>query len=88
MKKYLFCAALLLSGAASAQTGSPASSPNGAGARSGDPNQMICRNIREIGSMLSRSRVCKTRAQWEDERRNTRQNIDQSQTNRRGPDNS
>jgi len=87
MKKYLFCAALLLSGAASAQSGSPASSPNGAGAR-GDPNQMICRSVREIGSMLSRSRVCKTRAQWEEDRRLMRQNIDQSQTNRRGPDNS
>ncbi len=88
MKKYLFCTALLVSAAASAQPGSRTASPNGAGARSTDPNQMICRNIREIGSMLARSRVCKTRAQWEDERREMRQNIDRTQSNRRGPDNS
>ena len=88
MKKYLFCVAMLMAGTASAQSGSAPSSPNGAGARTGDPNQMICRSVREIGSMLSRARVCKTRAQWEDERRNTRQNIDRTQTNRQGPDNS
>ncbi|HTU10017.1 MAG TPA: hypothetical protein VMG08_03880 [Allosphingosinicella sp.] len=87
MKKSLFCIALLMSGAASAQPGSGNASPNGAGASGNDPNQMICRSIRETGSMLSRSRVCKTRAQWEEERRQTRQNIDRSQTNRMGPDN-
>ena len=87
MKKSLLCIALLMSGAASAQSGSTTASANGAGAQTADPNQMICRNIREIGSMLNRNRVCKTRAQWEEERRQTRQNIDSSQTNRRGPDN-
>jgi hypothetical protein len=88
MKKYLFCAAVLLSGAASAQPGSSSASPNGAGARNADPSQMICRNIADIGTRLNRSRVCKTRAQWEEERRQLRQNVDQNQTNRRGPDNS
>ena len=88
MKKYLFCAALFLSGAASAQPGTPSPSPNGAGARGDNPDQVICRSVREIGSMLARSRVCKTRAQWEEQRRQSRQNVDQSQSNRRGPDNS
>lgn len=88
MKKYLFCAAVLMAGAASAQPGSTTASPNGAGARGANSGQMICRSVREIGSMLSRARVCKTRAQWEDERREMRQNIDRTQTNRRGPDNS
>ena len=88
MKKYLFCAALLLSGAASAQPGSTTASPGGAGARVADPNQLICRNVADLGTRLNRSRVCKTRAQWEEERRQMRQNVDQTQTNRRGPDNS
>jgi hypothetical protein len=88
MKKYLFCAAALLSGVASAQPASPSASPNGAGARSSDPNELICRNIREVGTRLNRQRICKTRAQWEEERRQMRQSIDQNQTNRRGPDNS
>jgi hypothetical protein len=87
MKKYLFCLAVLTAGTAFAQPGSAPTSPNGAGASGSDPDQMICRSIREIGSRLSRSRVCKTRAQWEEDRRQLRQNIDQSQSNRRGPDN-
>ncbi len=80
MKKPLFFCALLLSTAASAQSSSN-SSANGAGAAA-DPNAMICRNQRETGSMLNRNRVCKTRAQWEADRRDTRQNIDRSQTTR------
>jgi hypothetical protein len=81
MKKSLFFVALFLSGTASAQQTSNAS-PNGAGATAGGDEQMICRTQRETGSMLSRTRVCKTRAQWEADRRDTRQNIDRSQTTR------
>ena len=80
MKKSLFFCALLLSTAASAEPSSNASA-NGAGAVA-DPNAMICRNQRETGSMLNRTRVCKTRAQWEADRRDTRQTIDRTQTNR------
>jgi hypothetical protein len=81
MRKSLFFCALLLSTAASAQTPSSAS-PNDAGAGASSQDQVICRNQRETGSMLSRTRVCKTRAQWEADRRDTRQTIDRTQTNR------
>ena len=83
MKNALFLGSLLLATGAMAQP-APSSSSNGAGAggRQTDPNQMICRSIRETGSMLSRTRICKTRAQWEEERRTTRQTIDRAQTNR------
>jgi hypothetical protein len=81
MKKPLFFCALLVSTAASAQTSAPASA-NGAGAGAPDATQMICRNQRETGSMLNRTRVCKTRAEWEADRRDTRQTIDRTQTNR------
>ncbi len=81
MKKSLFFCALLVSTAASAQPSSN-STANGAGAGTPDPNQQICRNQRETGSMLNRTRICKTRAQWEQDRRETRQNIDRSQTTR------
>ena len=79
MKKSLFVCALLLAGTASAQT-SPNASANGAGAA--NPDQMVCRSVRETGSMLGRSRICKTRAQWEADRRDTRQAIDRTQTTR------
>ena len=81
MKKSLFVCALLVSTAASAQTPSSTSSSD-AGAGAGSASQVICRNQRETGSMLNRTRVCKTRAEWEAERRDNRQAIDRTQTNR------
>jgi len=81
MKKSLFFCALLLSTAASAQPSS-SSSATGAGAAAPDPNAMICRNQRETGSMLARTRVCKTRAEWDADRRDNRQSIDRNQATR------
>ena len=37
-----------------------------------DPNRMICENQTEIGSRVSRRRVCRTRAEWEAHRAETR----------------
>jgi hypothetical protein len=82
MKKSLFFCALMLSTAAAAAQPPSSTSSNDAGAGTPDPNQMICRNQRETGSMLARTRVCKTRSQWEADRRDTRQTIDRTQTNR------
>lgn len=87
MKKSLFFVALFMSGTALAQQPAGNASSNGSGAGGADPNQMICRTIRETGSLLGRSRICKTRAQWEEERRVTRQNIDRAQTTRVNPGN-
>jgi hypothetical protein len=81
MKKSLFFCALLLSTTASAQP-STSSSTNSGAAAARDPNAMICRSQRETGSMLNRSRVCKTRAQWDAERRDTRTQIERAQSNR------
>jgi hypothetical protein len=81
MKKSLFFCALLLSTGAAAQPSSSRAS-NGAGTSAGNPDEVICRNQRETGSMLNRSRVCKTRAQWEADRRDTRATIDRTQTTR------
>lgn len=81
MKKSLFFCVLLLSTAASAQP-STNRSATGANAAASDPNAMICRSHRETGSMLARTRVCKTRAEWDAERRDNRQQIDRSQANR------
>lgn len=43
-------------------------------------DQMICRNSGEIGSRLARTRTCKTRAEWEEARREQRNNMDRAQT--------
>jgi hypothetical protein len=47
-----------------------------------DPSEIVCERQEEIGSRLSSVRVCKTRAQWAEDRRLTRQEIEQVQTQR------
>ena len=66
--KTLFSAALLISTAVMAQT--PA----------GGSNEQVCRVTTEIGSRLQRSRICKTRAEWEQLRREQRNSVDRAQT--------
>jgi hypothetical protein len=47
-----------------------------------DPNEVICEKQEEIGSRLGGTKVCKTRAEWAEERRVARQDIDKVQTQR------
>jgi hypothetical protein len=79
MKKLLILGGIAVSASALAQA---QSSPNGSGSTP-DPNQTICRTSADTGSRLSRTRVCMTRAQWDDRRRETRENINRSQVNSR-----
>lgn len=64
MKSTLLCALALLPVPLLAQGERPP-----APERSSDPNQVICRTISDIGSRLRKTRVCRTRAGWEDLRR-------------------
>jgi hypothetical protein len=47
-----------------------------------DPNEIVCERQEEIGSRLGGQRVCKTRAQWAEERRASREDVDKAQTQR------
>jgi invasion protein IalB len=47
-----------------------------------DPNQVVCEKQEETGSRLAARRVCKTRAEWAEERRLNRQDIEKMQTQR------
>lgn len=44
-----------------------------------DPSQIVCRNERQIGTRLGSTRVCRTRAEWEEYRRNTRRSVEKAQ---------
>jgi hypothetical protein len=81
MKKSLFLGMLLV---ATASSGQPQSA-NAGSAGAYNPNETVCRMIGETGSRLNRSRVCMTRAEWEQYRRDMRQNIDHAQTSRVNP---
>ena len=47
-----------------------------------DPNEVICEKQQEPGSRIASQRVCKTRAEWAEEKRANRQDIDRMQTMR------
>jgi hypothetical protein len=48
-------------------------------------DSLICRDIAETGSRLSSQRVCMTKEQWEENRREARQSIERAQTQQTNP---
>lgn len=50
------------------------------GPRTTDPSRRVCRSIRPTGSRLS-TRQCRTQAQWDELREETRQFVQDGQTN-------
>jgi hypothetical protein len=80
MKKLLILAGIVVSAGAVAQA--PTSGSGGSSAAP-DPNQTVCRNIADTSSRVSRTRVCMTRARWEERRRDTRSSVDRPPANSR-----
>lgn len=73
----LLCLALIPGIAAAAgNSGKPDSKKN---------DGLICRDIEETGSRLSSKRVCMTKEQWEENRRQAREAVDRAQTNQIPP---
>ncbi|HWI89256.1 MAG TPA: hypothetical protein VNS11_08470 [Sphingomicrobium sp.] len=74
-------AALAVAAPAASQTtpqvqSPPPATPVPAATPKGDPNRIICEREQEIGSRLGGAKVCKTAAQWEEERRANRDALD------------
>lgn len=85
MRKVLMTAvaALVLSPGVSSPAMAQAAQPSQQTAKPAkDPNEVICEKQQEIGSRIASQRVCKTRAEWAEERRTSRQDIDKMQTMR------
>ena len=47
-----------------------------------NPNEVICEKQEEIGTRLATQRVCKTRAEWAEERRTNRMDVEKVQVQR------
>ena len=76
MKKILLTATLIACSGAAFSAGSKAS---------GDikkDSDVVCRNVAETGSRLSSKKVCMTRAQWAEHKRNTRRELNDAQSRR------
>jgi hypothetical protein len=78
MNKIILMAAVAFAGggfAAQAQDTAPS-----ADATTRKAEKMVCKTVGETGSRLKRSKVCRTAAQWAEQRQIDRANIDRSQT--------
>lgn len=89
MRNRLITASLALSAAvevfsaALVQASPPAQQPQQNAAKSiKDPNEIVCEKQEQLGSRIASQRVCKTRAEWAEERRLNRQDIEKVQTQR------
>lgn len=56
--------------------------PATSGSQKGGPNEIVCEKQEVIGSRLAMQRICKTRAQWEQDRHEDRSEIERVQTQR------
>lgn len=52
------------------------------GAKTPDPNEVICERQEEVGSRLSAKRICMTRSQWADQKTQDRQQLEKVQVQR------
>jgi len=69
-------------GSLAAQTPQNTTPSSGTGAKSPDPNEVVCERQEVLGSRLASKRVCMTRSQWADMKSQDRQNIERAQTQR------
>jgi len=77
-------AAALAATAALSQTPAPAA-PEGGGTgtkASDSTTKMVCRSEGDSSSRLRGRRVCATQAEWDEQRRSSRMDVEKAQTNR------
>lgn len=75
-----FAAAALLAGGIAIGVQAESSDKSAPGKDYADPDKKICRSLGETGSRLKVQKVCMTRAEWDDMRRQQRMAIEHGQT--------
>lgn len=60
----------------------PAPSAPAAQTDEGETNKVVCRRVEAIGTRLGSKKVCRTKAQWDQEAAANRQDLERSQTQR------
>jgi hypothetical protein len=75
--------AALAATAAFAQTPAPSTAPSGGAAPAASAStKMVCRSQGDSSSRLRRQRVCVTQAEWDEQRRLSRADVEKAQTSR------
>lgn len=63
----------------------PAAAQNSGSRKAADPNEVVCEKIIMVGSRLATKRICATRSEWAEKRKQDRDAIDQAQRAANGP---
>jgi hypothetical protein len=79
MKKSLVLSALILSGTAAVAQGSADTATTVKTGPHNNPDEIVCIREEAIGSRLGARRVCRTRAEWAEHRRQYQQSIERAQ---------
>ena len=69
----------LILGATAAIAQAPSATDEGPRGPDNDPDQIVCENQTEIGSRVSRRRVCRTRREWQEIRLESRKTAEKVQ---------
>ena len=80
-------ALLLAAGLASATAIAASAPPAGDPAKTGESSQVVCVKSSEIGSRLRQRRVCRTRAEWDEDRQSIRTKVARIQATGEAPGN-
>jgi hypothetical protein len=75
----MMLAALSWAGCSSLAAAAPDPLPNQSARPRLDPNQRICEDVTQVGSRLSTKRICATRAEWAEKRKQDRDTVDDAQ---------
>lgn len=75
----MFLSALCWAASASVAAADPAPQPSQNARAKLDPNQRICEDVTEVGSRLATKRICATRAEWAEKRKQDRDTVDDAQ---------
>lgn len=70
---------LLFSLSAAAVTPPAIGAPDSRLTASADPNRKICQEVGTIGTRLGKKKICATAAEWEERKRQDREEVDQRQ---------
>jgi invasion protein IalB len=79
---FVSAAVLLMSSVASAPALAQTAQASQTAKPAHDPNEVVCEKQEDTGSRVASHKICKTRAEWAEERRENRQNIDKIQMQR------
>ena len=82
MRKLLVCSAIIAVSVSVPAVADPQAAPAIQSSQTGPADQVICERQEDTGSRLSSHKICHTRSQWAEIRRDDRSDVERAQSQR------